>query len=55
MVLDDGLLGRELADHSAFTGRVAELIDVIVAHGPAAAATDAARAADADTSPLLTP
>jgi fructuronate reductase len=54
-VLEDGLLGRELGDHAAFTGRVAELIDVIVAHGPAAAATDAARAADADTSPLLTP
>jgi len=54
-VLDDGLLGRELAAHSTFTARVAELVDVITAHGPVTAATDAARAADADKAPLLTP
>ncbi len=53
-VLDDGLLGHELAERSAFTGRVAELIDVITAHGPVVAATDAARAADAEPRPLLT-
>ena len=46
-VLDDGLLGRDLAAHPAFTARVAELIDVITAHGPITAATEAARAADA--------
>ena len=41
-VLDDGLLGRDLAAHSAFAARVAELIDVIGAHGAATAATEAA-------------
>jgi fructuronate reductase len=40
-VLDGGLLGRELAQHTEFADRVAELVDVIVAHGPAAAAREA--------------
>jgi fructuronate reductase len=40
-VLDGGLLGGELAQHTEFVDRVAELVDVIVAHGPAAAAREA--------------
>ncbi|MFE2181977.1 mannitol dehydrogenase family protein [Streptomyces sp. NPDC059455] len=43
-VLDSGLLGDGLRDHSDFAARVAELIDLIVRHGPAAAAADAAGA-----------
>jgi fructuronate reductase len=54
-VLGGGLLGAELAAHPEFTDRVAGLIDVIVRDGPMAAASDAARAADADQSPVLTP
>jgi fructuronate reductase len=54
-VLDGGLLGRDLAAHTEFTGRVAELIDVIVRDGPRGAATDAARATDADRTHVLIP
>ncbi|MGO4750286.1 mannitol dehydrogenase family protein, partial [Streptomyces sp. 2MCAF27] len=49
-VLDSGLLGDGLPEHPAFAARVAELIDVIVRFGPAAAAADALRA----TSPVET-
>jgi fructuronate reductase len=54
-VLDEGLLGRELAARTSFTARVAELIDVIVTHGPITAATEAAQAADAEKALLSTP
>jgi fructuronate reductase len=47
-VLDDGLLGRELAARPEFAERVAELIDIIVRDGPHGAAAEAARAGDAD-------
>ncbi|WP_262700286.1 MULTISPECIES: mannitol dehydrogenase family protein [Streptomyces] len=43
-VLDSGLLGDGLRDHPDFAARVSELIDLIVRHGPAAAAADAAGA-----------
>jgi fructuronate reductase len=52
-VLDGGLLGTDLAAHPEFGKRVAELADVIAAHGPVTAAADAARAADQPS--LLTP
>jgi fructuronate reductase len=42
-VLRSGLLGDELAAHTEFTGRVAEFVDIIAAHGPAAAAAEAAQ------------
>lgn len=42
-VLRSGLLGDELAAHPEFADRVAEFIDIITAHGPAAAAAEANR------------
>ncbi|TPQ23957.1 mannitol dehydrogenase family protein [Streptomyces sporangiiformans] len=50
-VIDEGLLGDGLAEHSAFTERVAELIGVLTRHGTAAAAGAAAEAADAEPLP----
>jgi len=44
-VLDSGLLGRELPYHQEFTARVAEFVDIIIEHGAAAAAAEAAHAA----------
>ena len=38
----DRLFGAELAGHTAFTGRVAELLDLLARHGPKAAADEAA-------------
>ncbi|MGP4016209.1 mannitol dehydrogenase family protein [Saccharopolyspora sp. 5N708] len=40
-VLRGGLLGDELAARTEFIGRVAEFVDIIAAHGPAAAAAEA--------------
>ncbi|MCA1188819.1 mannitol dehydrogenase family protein [Saccharopolyspora sp. 6T] len=40
-VLGRGLLGAELAGHADFTARVAELLDLLVRHGPKAAAAAA--------------
>ncbi|MFJ5226573.1 mannitol dehydrogenase family protein [Streptomyces sp. NPDC088400] len=40
-VLASGLLGDGLTEYPAFAARIAELIGVIVRHGPAAAAADA--------------
>lgn len=51
-VLESGLLGDGLTQYPAFADRVAELIDVIVRHGPAAAAADAARAMDHEPRPV---
>jgi fructuronate reductase len=39
-----GLFPSELASHSIFVERVAQLVDIIVRHGPASAAADAAGA-----------
>jgi fructuronate reductase len=40
--LGTGVLGAELAAHASFTGRVAELVDVLVRHGVDAAVREAA-------------
>ena len=40
--LGTGVLGAELAAHASFTGRVAELVDVLVRHGVDAAVGEAA-------------
>ncbi|WP_190821121.1 mannitol dehydrogenase family protein [Saccharopolyspora pogona] len=40
-VFRSGLLGDELATHSEFADRVSEFIDIIAAHGPAAASAEA--------------
>lgn len=47
-VLDGGLLGQDLAQHTDFTTRVAEFRDILIRHNPAAAAAEAAQAARDD-------
>jgi fructuronate reductase len=42
--LGTGLLGAELGAHTGFAGRVAELVEVLVKHGPAEAVREAAAA-----------
>jgi fructuronate reductase len=44
-VLNGGLLGQDLAQHSEFTARVAEFRDILIRRGPATAAAEAAQAA----------
>jgi fructuronate reductase len=44
-VLDGGLLGQDLAQHSEFTARVAEFRDILIRRGPVTAAAEAAQAA----------
>ncbi|MEU5105977.1 mannitol dehydrogenase family protein [Streptomyces sp. NPDC021354] len=51
-VLEGGLLGDGLPEHPAFAARTAELIDIIVRFGPAAAAADALRATAKAVAPL---
>ncbi|MFE2638847.1 mannitol dehydrogenase family protein [Streptomyces scopuliridis] len=51
-VLESGLLGDGLTEYPDFAGRVAELLDVLVRYGPAAAASDATRAAEAEPRPV---
>ncbi|MEV7426466.1 mannitol dehydrogenase family protein [Streptomyces sp. NPDC091212] len=50
-VLDSGLLGTGLTEFPAFAARIAEFIDAIVRHGPGAAASEAARAAESEPLP----
>ncbi|AXG82309.1 mannitol dehydrogenase family protein [Streptomyces paludis] len=47
-VLDSGLLGTGLTEFPAFAARIAEFVDVIVRHGPGAAAAEAGRAAESE-------
>jgi fructuronate reductase len=54
-VLDGGVFGDGLAEHTAFAHRVAELVDVIVRHGPEVAAAEAAQATDTDPIPVRAP
>ena len=53
-VLDTGLLGQDLAQHSDFTARAAEFRDILTRHGTAAAAAEAAQAAREDEHALAT-
>ena len=48
MTLEGGVFGDDLAEHAPFNQRVAELVEVIVRHGPEVAATEAARASGTD-------